>query len=48
MSQSILDMLSGQLGGQALEMIGSQLGACSTPTATATSRMTSPGSAARC
>ena len=27
MSQSILDMLSGQLGGQALEMIGSQLGA---------------------
>ncbi len=27
MSQSILDMLSGQLGGRALEMIGSQLGA---------------------
>jgi hypothetical protein len=27
MSQSILDMLSGQLGGKALEMIGSQLGA---------------------
>jgi len=27
MSQSILDMLSGQLGSQALEMIGSQLGA---------------------
>ncbi len=27
MSQSILDLLDGQLGGQALEMIGSQLGA---------------------
>ena len=27
MSQSILDMLSGQLGGKALEMIGSQIGA---------------------
>ena len=27
MSQSILDMLSGQLGGKALDMIGSQLGA---------------------
>ncbi|MFQ5350940.1 MAG: DUF937 domain-containing protein, partial [Thermoanaerobaculia bacterium] len=27
MSQSILDMLSGQLGGQAMDLIGSQIGA---------------------